>query len=140
MSHPPREMSHPTTLPSTTLARTAVPFQRRSIRSLLRRLSPHFLYVVVPSRPFVSERLSFSCSLSLFLLLTLSLFLSSPSSLHAAFKLAFSLLSSEAADFPHFTFQSHRGCDFLPHFHSDNIAGRRRVVAERREKGEKRRI
>lgn len=125
MSHPPREMPHPTTVPSTTLARTTVPFQRRSIRSLLRRLSPHFLYVVVPSRPFVSWRLSFSF---------LPLFVPAPLCT-TSLKLAFSLLSSEAADFPHFTFQSHGGCDFLPHFHSDNITrGRRRAVA--REKGE----
>lgn len=46
-----------------------------------------------------------------------------PSFRRATLKLAFSLLSSEAADFPHFTFQSHEGCDFLPHFHSDNIEG-----------------
>lgn len=43
---------------------------------------------------------------------------------------------------PHFTFQSSGGCDFLPHFQSDNIRGWRRegaMVRERRRglRGEK---
>lgn len=57
----------------------------------------------------------------------------------AALKLAFSLLSSEAADFPHFTFQSRGGCDFLPHFHSDNIGGSSQPtsgVAKRERRGD----
>jgi len=92
------------------------PFQRFSIRSfpfLLLPLLPLFLSVVVPSRPFVSW------SLASRPLPARSYY---PFSHSAILKLAFSLLSSQTADFPHFTFQSHGGCDFLPHFHFDNIS------------------
>lgn len=106
-------MSHPTTL---LLLRTIVPFSalfypKPPLLSGLRfcRFYPPFLSIVVPSRPFVSRPLA-----------PRSYY---PFSHRATLKLAFSLLSSEAADFPHFTFQSHGGCDFLPHFHSNNIEG-----------------
>ena len=40
---------------------------------------------------------------------------------------------------PHFTFQSSGGCDFLPHFQSDNIRGwRRGSNGSREKKGTKR--
>lgn len=71
------------------------------------------LPVVVPSRLFASQPPPPGLALRSY----------HSSSRRATLKLAFSLLSSEAADFPHFTFQSHGGCDFLPHFHSDNIEG-----------------
>lgn len=98
------------------------PFQRCSIRShpfLLLPLLSLFLSVVVPSRPFVSRPLALPSPPPPTLLPRSSY----PFSHRATLKLAFSLLSSEAADFPHFTFQSHGGRDFLPHFHSDNIEG-----------------
>lgn len=93
------------------------PFQRCSIRSLPSLLASFYRFYS-----------SFFPSLSQVVHSFLGL--SSPRSYYpplfshrATLKLAFSLLSSEAADFPHFTFQSHGGCDFLPHFHSDNIEG-----------------
>jgi hypothetical protein len=137
----PREMSHPTTL------------------LLLRNHCTLFSVVLSEDLPFLSLSLSLSASFCRFYptfflplsqvvhsFLGLSHPLPPPSRLvrtilpyysfprRAILKLAFSLLSSEAADFPHFTFQSHEGCDFLPHFHSDNIAReRRRADGVRRE-------
>lgn len=100
------------------------PFQRCSIRShpfLLLPLLSLFLSVVVPSRPFVSRPLALPSPPPLPPHSTLVH--PTPFLTVLTLKLAFSLLSSEAADFPHFTFQSHGGRDFLPHFHSDNIEG-----------------
>lgn len=138
----PREMSHPTTLLllrnhctlfSVVLSEDLpLPLSVSHSLGLLLPLLPHFLSAAVPSRPFVSRPFAPSpSSLPSRSYLTTVLL---PFLHRAILKLAFSLLSSEAADFPHFTFQSHEGCDFLPHFHSDNIAReRRRADGVRRE-------
>lgn len=146
----PGEMSHPATfftsscfllllllflllLPaSSILARATVPFQR-----CLHPMPPPPPLLPRPSFVPLSSRRCPKPSIR---------FLASPflplahtTSSHAALKLAFSLLSSEAADFPHFTFQSRGGCDFLPHFHSDNVGGSsrsRRAVAKSERRGD----
>lgn len=124
----PREMS---CLPNVSPSRLffflelLYPFQRCSIQSLPSSLatSCHFYPSFFPSLSQVVH--SF--------LGPLAPRSSYPFSRRTTLKLAFSLLSSKAADFPHFTFQSHGGCDFLPHFHSDNIEGVRRAVRVKRE-------
>lgn len=130
----PREMSR---LPcvsdsssSFVLTWTAVPFQHAvsskdtssSSSSFSSSRHLHLRRCSKPSIRFLDSLVSCSCY-------------SLPLSLcHATLKLAFSLLSSEAADFPHFTFQSHGGCDFLAHFHSDNIEEASTSDEERRRK------
>lgn len=97
---------------STILARTTVPFQP-SVPSKASSSPLSSSFTLLCFRRCPKSSIRFPASLALPVHTTPFLTL----------KLAFSLLSLKAADFPHFTFQSHERCDFLPHFHSDNIEG-----------------